>query len=446
MSENASLNSKRPLSELNIDADDPDDLQLSKRLADSNNMPKRENNQPPINTIFTPSCDQGKMNLQNSTNSSNNQYTIPTHNSYDTLNNDKIVNNDKYVTKTQSQQKSVKIPPITVVGATNFTKAINILNDSTDKIDFTIKYMSIGTKIMLQSSVTYNKVKTLLNAANVEFFSHDLNSEKYDKFILSGIPKTPKEEIETALNAYQIEPVEIREIEQKNKRFNEETSYIVSFNHNTTNLKNLSKTRINYIVPKWRIFRNSKNNITQCRRCQLYGHGIRNCNMPPKCAKCGLNHLSDDCDSPVQKCANCKGDHTAISLECPKRKEFIEMRNRLASSNNKSSRKPTPAPRKNLNNFPNLKPTNMVQYNTTPRWAAQRPTNTNVWSNLFKDNSNKPSHSTTNNNPAQSIFKAEEIGPIMVELLTGLRGCQNKEQQLVVMFEIATKYIYNVDP
>lgn len=38
-------------------------------------------------------------------------------------------------------------------------------------------------------------------------------------------------------------------------------------------------------------------------------------------------------------------------------------------------------------------------------------------------------------NYAQSKFKTEEIGLIMIELLSSIRSCENKEQQL----ELATK-------
>lgn len=462
---NTNVNSKRSLADLDLEGATP---QTPKRVADSNTMP---NNQPQINQLFmnrnliksptltshnnptnsaqstneinsneTGNHFKNKMDIQQPNNVPIDKYAIPTKNSFDLLQND-VTKVNTAPNSTKVQATHIKIPPITVVGATNFTKAINIMNDSPN-IDYTIKYMSIGTKIMLKSCETYNKVKSLLNAANVEFFSHDLNSEKFDKFILSGIARTSKEEIEDSLNIYQIEAIEIREIDQKNKRFNEEASYIVSFKHNSTNINNLNKVKINYTVPKWRLFRSSKNNITQCRRCQLHGHGIRNCNMIPKCANCGLDHLSDKCNSPVQKCANCKGDHPAISLDCPKRKEFMEMRNRLASSNNKISRKPLPAPRKSLVNFPNLmKSSSTFHSKSTPSTAANAPKSTN-WSNLFQNNATTTSHPATNNNK----FKTEEIGPIMAELLSGLRNCKNKEQQLIVMFEIATKYIYNVEP
>lgn len=41
------------------------------------------------------------------------------------------------------------------------------------------------------------------------------------------------------------------------------------------------------------------------------------------------------------------------------------------------------------------------------------------------------------------LFSAMECAKIFKELTTELRGCMNKTDQLQVMFEIATKYIYN---
>lgn len=441
-------NSKRTLNDSDTDLEL---LQIPKRIADILTMPK---NQPLIkesssNQLFTPAGKQSDTsqtsnneNLkQQYNNFTGNQYTVTTNNSFEPLtNNSDIINPTHNKEKLQSMQKNVKIPPITVVGATNFTKAIQIVNSATPNAKYTIKYMSIGTKITVNDIETYTKLKELLNEANVEFFSHDLPSEKFDKFVLSGIAKLPIKDLEEALKTYQLEPAEIREIEQKTKRFDNEGLYVVFFKHGSTKLSTLSKTKINFTIPKWRLFQTSKNNITQCRRCQLYGHGMRNCNMSPKCSNCGLEHLTEKCNSPIQKCANCKGDHQSTSQECPKRKEFIQMRSRLAAANNKTS-KPTPAPRKTIENFPKL--TKSSNSNPNERNLKQNESSITQWSQLVKNNVNNP---VRDNGSNSAKFSVEEIGPIMKDLLTGLKVCRNKEEQLIVMFEIATKYIYNVDP
>lgn len=465
--EQLSLNAKRPASPL--DPDSPNSLQQSpKRSAKANvnsnhftpsRRPLRLSGSLPnldlpnslektlianqtvsleLNGLHQVQVFENNMPKTNDTAKS--AFNISTHNSFEILNgNEKVLVNNSNP-KPLAVHKN-KTPPITVVGALNLSSAMQILNNQTTNVKYTIKHCSIGTKILLNGIEDYNKLKALLKTANVEFFSHDLRTDKYDKFVLSGIAKMDADDIAESLKTYQLEAVEIREITLKNKRFDDEGVYIVSFTHGTAKLPNLNKTRINYTIPKWRLYQESKNKVTQCRRCQLYGHGMQNCNLKPKCPTCGLGHYLIDCNSPVQKCANCKGDHLATDSNCPKRHEFLEMRKRMASSNKKSStNKPTTAQRAAIGNFE--KPMRFYTAKSQSTSAAADKPFAPKWSSLFKNNPAPIVQPSTSNDK----FKPEEIGPIMVELLSGLRHCQNKEQQLIVMFEIATKYVYNVQP
>lgn len=470
-----------------IDSDSDDSpLQTPKRVADSKSINSSSNNQTIANVMFnlnkslskSSTLDHHKCkcahNQQNCTSHQPNKdqppsstqpiyqktsttntmhpdqteneglktdYTIPVTNTFDPLSSlsNAIDNN---ITNMQGVRKSAKIPPITIVGAVNFTNALKILNADAPNSVFTIKYMSIGTKISLSDITVYNNLKTKLISENIEFFSHDISSEKIDKYILSGIPKFSIEEIIESLSKYQVEPLEVRAMDQKTKRFDDEGAFIVSFKQGSTKMNNLTKVRINYVIPKWRPFVKSSNIITQCRRCQIFGHGMRNCNLNPRCCYCGLAHLAENCNSPIHKCANCKGDHPSTSVDCPKRKQFIEMRKKLASANNNKSAKPTPAPRNNLQNFPNMaKPSTTENTNSTYVSNHAQPID---WTKLFTNHTTPPLPQTTA--APNDKFRPDEIGPIMIEVLSGLRNCQNKEQQLILMFDIATKYIYNVGP
>lgn len=456
--EHLNINEKRPTSAL--DGDSPNSLQSPKRLANnsvinstidtftrplrlSGSLPNLDLPNSSEKTLIanqTLSIELNGINqqFQNMTNKNSDDtskpiYTIPTRNSYEILKQKVLAN--KSNPKPLTAQKN-KIPPITVVGATNFSTAVEILKTMEPNNDFTIKYMSIGTKILLKSIDKYTKFKKLLTDGNVEFFSHDIQSEKLDRFILSGIDRITPQEIVDSLKNYQLEPLEIREFNPKNKKFDNEVTYIVSFKQGSTKIHNLKRTIVNYTVPKWCLYLKATSNITQCRRCQLFGHGMRNCNLKIKCSNCGLDHSFENCNSPVTKCANCKGDHNSISPNCPKRKEFMDMRKRLASSNDKKTVKPTPAPRMNLKNFP-VMPQSSKNKNTI---SARPQANTSIWSSM--QNSKTPTASTDSSNK----FLISEIAPIMSEILAGLSKCQNKEQQLVLMFEMATKYIYHVEP
>lgn len=78
--------------------------------------------------------------------------------------------------------------------------------------------------------------------------------------------------------------------------------------------------------------------VTQCFRCQGYGHIAARCESPEKCLQCAGPHKHTDCPCTSDgvkcqtsfycmhapwKCANCKGAHTATDPDCPARAEAI---------------------------------------------------------------------------------------------------------------------------
>ncbi|KFM83283.1 Nucleic-acid-binding protein from mobile element jockey, partial [Stegodyphus mimosarum] len=58
----------------------------------------------------------------------------------------------------------------------------------------------------------------------------------------------------------------------------------------------------------------------RCFQCQRFGHTKNSCRGKLTCARCSLvGHESENC-SAAPLCINCKGEHTAFSRSCPKRK------------------------------------------------------------------------------------------------------------------------------
>jgi hypothetical protein len=65
--------------------------------------------------------------------------------------------------------------------------------------------------------------------------------------------------------------------------------------------------------------------VKQCFNCLKYGHLAKFCRNSTKCSICTLNHSFKECitDPKNACCANCKGNHVAVSIECPIKKEKI---------------------------------------------------------------------------------------------------------------------------
>lgn len=88
-----------------------------------------------------------------------------------------------------------------------------------------------------------------------------------------------------------------------------------------TDLRELSKIQVVCLAKiKMELCKNKKG-ISQCHRCQNFGHGSKNCCMPPWCIKCGGNHLTKTCikeKDEKPKCVNYEGiEYPAIYSQCP---------------------------------------------------------------------------------------------------------------------------------
>lgn len=76
--------------------------------------------------------------------------------------------------------------------------------------------------------------------------------------------------------------------------------------------------------------------VSQCHRCQSFGHTKNYCLRPYVCVKCSGSHPSTECKKNKEdeaKCANCKGGHAASYRGCAAYKE--------ATKNNHRSSQPT---------------------------------------------------------------------------------------------------------
>ena len=56
----------------------------------------------------------------------------------------------------------------------------------------------------------------------------------------------------------------------------------------------------------------------RCNNCQLYGHAGTICAKPPKCAKSGSKHKTNDCQTQlmIDKCVNFGGLHRTGNKIC----------------------------------------------------------------------------------------------------------------------------------
>lgn len=89
--------------------------------------------------------------------------------------------------------------------------------------------------------------------------------------------------------------------------------------------------------------------ITQCYRCQGYGHTALNCNLQFRCVKCSEEHQTGECKLKAGEteretlfCVQCGANgHPASYRGCPKYKELMQRLNNRKQEAKQKTRTPT---------------------------------------------------------------------------------------------------------
>lgn len=179
-----------------------------------------------------------------------------------------------------------------------------------------IKHMGERTSVQTYTEKNYRLLVNQLNNINLEFHTYTLKSDKTHAFVLRGLDSAPdteeiKDELETT------HKIPIKQVYKMTTKYR--ALYLV-VTDKTTTLEFL-KQSIKYICQTkiyWERHNNTKA-MTQCHRCQEWGHATSNCFAVPQCAHCAEDHWTQQCTKKEEnKCANCKQvGHKAFSTECP---------------------------------------------------------------------------------------------------------------------------------
>ena len=122
--------------------------------------------------------------------------------------------------------------------------------------------------------------------------------------------------------------------------------------------------------------------------------------MKPKCPKCAGPHLETECISvndEAHKCANCGENHLASDKLCPKRAEFVKIRQQASARGQPNRSNRYKAPVVDEENFPELPPRRGVP-NLKPL-PLNQPGPKNQRKPAAADEPNEPKASSSKSNP-----------------------------------------------
>lgn len=361
-------------------------------------------------------------------------------------------------------QKKNRIPPIVTLDI-SLNVIVKMMSDlHINKKNYLIKYMSIGTKISLDNNNNFQIVKDYLKAIKTPFFTHDIDAEKTKKFVLSGLHDIQTSEIKLLLAEQNIKCLDVKKM---NTKSDYKCLYIVYFDDKTMKLDTLQKIKsLDNIIVKWSNYIVAKNGPTQCNNCQLYGHGIKNCNLPTRCLLCGgphnkanCTHANDDVDDFTPKCCLCNGSHQSNSSDCPHRNKYIQMRQTTSGRFKKTPINPGFNNQQHLldnRSFPNLSlPKQSLQSTwsstvmtsqpkppavTQPQRAQSPQPSTSGTHNKYN-----PQHSSLNNQLNTELFSIDELITISNTLIMELSKCKTRADQYNVLTKLAFQFVYGVN-
>lgn len=289
-----------------------------------------------------------------------------------------------------------------------------------------------GVKLIFNSKDCYHRATQYLMEPNwIEHYTHDDPETRPMKVVLRGLEDMDTEKLRLDLIENGLKPIVVHKIIRRDttRKFRDQP-YLIHLTRGSATLKELQKVKtFDDFEISWERYKPVHREVTQCMRCQRFGHGIRNCRMARRCVDCGGYHTENRCNNNEPKCANCEGGHLASSKACPKHAEFIAIRKKASTSNQPKRRNAPPAFTEA--NFPVLDPVRPAmnagmapgpEPRSTPTWATAPP-------GLQQQQETEPAP----DKDPKALFTPEQLAPIFNKLVARLRGCKSRIDQIYAL-------------
>ncbi|KAL1109921.1 hypothetical protein AAG570_014155 [Ranatra chinensis] len=220
-----------------------------------------------------------------------------------------------------------RVPPIVVNGTINDVKSFLASCQRVTKTRVTIKNTGRTTQVFAASKEDHTALRELFVKNNLLYHTYAFKGERRKKWVIHGLTASaPVGEIledvrQTIPGAVQVIQMTKTDGDGRKRVL---PTFILITNAGVTQkeFKNLVIYSHYVQVQKY----TTEEAVTQCYRCQLFGHSSRYCNLQQKCVRCAGNHRASECDREKikPKCANCNEAHVASYKTCQARTRYVE--------------------------------------------------------------------------------------------------------------------------
>lgn len=211
-------------------------------------------------------------------------------------------------------------PPIMVSDVANYKSMMeNILRIISAEYVTTKSLANDVVKISVSDIDSYRRLIKDFRNRGITFYTYQIKTERAFRVVIRGLHQTcSPEDIKEALLEIGFE---VRNV--VNIRHHRTKDLLPLFfvdlepqegSKKIYDVKTLLYQKIRVETPR------PKTEVTQCQRCQQFGHTKTYCTLPHVCVKCGQAHDNRLCTKKPEekpKCGLCKGEHTANYRGCP---------------------------------------------------------------------------------------------------------------------------------
>lgn len=276
--------------------------------------------------------------------------------------------------------RKARLPPIVCSGelspsALKDLKQITPLFES----DFEARHANSRAIFYMRTPKDHKQMVSFLLNKGVALHSWTLPEDRNARVVIRGLHvDTPISDIEEALQEQDIQISNISRMRSRGQDPVEWPLFLVTLTGTSqlqTALKISHLGRIRVTVESFR----GTLSVTQCYRCQEYGHTSHNCHERPVCVKCAGDHRSTECQKPDSEpltCCHCRGPHPANFSLCPRRSKWIATRdsNRQTQQRAAESRIATSQPTPSVSSSASR----VAGISYADRVASRQPTTTAV--------------------------------------------------------------------
>lgn len=254
-----------------------------------------------------------------------------------------ILNDENDVEITQNEdppennsEQPIKIPPpVFIKGVENFTDLCTVLIELIGVDNFICKSSVDRLKIQTKNPESYRTLVRFLKEQKAEFHTFQLKEDKPLRVVIRNLHPTTS--AETIKNELEIRLFEVRQVTNVLHKIGKNPLPLFFVDLEPTDkskeiydLSSLLHTKIKVEEPY------KPKTISQCINCQEYGHTKAYCGYPPRCVRCGANHMSSNCSKPRDqppKCALCSSSHPANYKGCSVYREIQQRKKSTHKSN-----------------------------------------------------------------------------------------------------------------